>query len=105
MTALSKLKAENKALATSNTDIEFIDTDNSMLFAFARKSGDSRVIYVGNLYYEEIKDAGVQLDFDKASCVIHHDGKTLDPEAGEMSGKDFAERSYKPYEFYILTVD
>ncbi|MBQ6498417.1 MAG: hypothetical protein IJI48_00770, partial [Ruminococcus sp.] len=58
-----------------------------------------------NLYYEDIKDVGVQLDFDKATCVMHHDGKTLDTEPKEMSGKDFAKRSYKPYEFYILTVD
>jgi glycosidase len=103
--ALSKLKTENKALATSNTDIEFLKTDNSMLFVFTRSSGDSKVIYIGNLYYEDIKDVGVQLDFDKATCVMHHDGKTLDTEPKEMSGKDFAKRSYKPYEFYILTVD
>lgn len=103
--ALSKLKTENKALATSNTDIEFISADNSMLFTLTRTSGDSKVIYVGNLYYEDIKDVGVQLDFDKATCVMHHDGKTLDTEPKEMSGKDFAKRSYKPYEFYILTVD
>ena len=103
--ALSKLKTENKALATSNTDIKFISADNSMLFVLTRTSGDSKVIYVGNLYYEDIKDVGVQLDFDKATCVMHHDGKTLDTEPKEMSGKDFAKRSYKPYEFYILTVD
>jgi hypothetical protein len=76
-----------------------------MLFTLTRTSGDSKVIYVGNLYYEDIKDVGVQLDFDKATCVMHHDGKTLDTEPKEMSGKDFAKRSYKPYEFYILTVD
>lgn len=103
--ALSKLKTENKALATSNTDIKFISAENSMLFTLTRTSGDSKVIYVGNLYYEDIKDVGVQLDFDKATCVMHHDGKTLDTEPKEMSGKDFAKRSYKPYEFYILTVD
>ncbi len=105
ISALSKLKTENKALATSNTDIEFISADNSMLFTLTRTSGDSKVIYVGNLYYEDIKDVGVQLDFDKVTCVMHHDGKTLDTEQKEMSGKDFAKRSYKPYEFYILTVD
>lgn len=105
ITALSKLKTENKALASTSFDIEFSETDNSKLFVFTRASGDSKVIYVGNLYYEELKDVGVKLDFDKVTCVMHHDGKTLDTEPEEMSGKDFEKRSYNPYEFYILTVD
>ena len=105
ITALSKLKTENKALATSNTDIGFTEADNSMLFVFTRTSGDSKVIYAANLGYDEIKDVGVQLDFEKAECVIHYDGKTIDTESKEMSGKDFAKRSYKPYEYFVLTVN
>ena len=105
ITKLSALKTENKALYSTNTDLEFLDVSNSHVFAFSRTSGNNTVIYISNLYYEEINDAGVTLDFENAECVMHYDGKTFDFGTSEVTAKDFESKTYNPYEFYILTVN
>ncbi len=105
ITALSKLKAENAALASTNKEIEFIKTDNSKLFSFSRTNGNNKVIYISNLYYESLSDISAELDFDKATCVIHHDGTALDTTPVELTAKDFEHKDYKPYEFYVLTIN
>ncbi len=102
---LSALKLDNKALASSNTDLDFLDTSDTNIFAFSRTSGDNTVIYIANLYFEEIKDASVDLDFTKANCVMHYDGKAFDFEDEEVNAKDFENKTYSPYEFYVLTVN
>jgi len=105
ISALSKLKAENKALASTNTDIEFIEPSNLNAFAFTRTSGDNKVIYIANLYYEGLSDVSVELDFENATCVIHHDGEKLDTTEKEVKPQDFKNKNFNPYEFYILTVN
>ncbi|MBE6824384.1 MAG: alpha-amylase [Ruminococcaceae bacterium] len=102
---LSALKSENKALASTNTDIEFLDVSNTHVFAFSRTSGDNTVIYVANLYFEEITDASVELSFDNATCVMHYDGTTLNTEDYAVESIDFKNKTYNPYEFYVLTVN
>lgn len=103
--ALSKLKTENAALDSTNREIEFVDVNSPNVFAFTRTSGGNTVIYVSNLYYDPIEDATFDLGFDSATCVIHHDGTTLDTEQKEMSKQDFEHKSYQPYEFYVLVVN
>ena len=105
ISALSKLKKENKALASTNRDIEFIESENSNVFAFSRTKEDNTVIYVSNLFYEDIQKISVDIGIDKATCVMHYDGETLDTEAKEVTKKDFENKDYKPYEFYILTAN
>ncbi len=105
ITWLSKLKAENKALASTNTNLEFCDVSNTHIFAFSRTSGNNTVIYVGNLYFDEIKDASVTLNFENAKCVMHYDGDKLDTSESDVTKADFENKTYKPYEFYILTVN
>lgn len=102
---LSALKAENKALASTNTDLTFLDVSNTRVFAFTRTSGNNTVIYIGNLYFEEIADAGVELDFENATCVMHYDGEAFDFEDKEVSATDFEGKTYNPYEFFVLTVN
>ncbi|MDO4747559.1 MAG: alpha-amylase family glycosyl hydrolase [Eubacteriales bacterium] len=105
ITELSKLKVENKALASTNTDLTINEVSNTHIFAFTRQSGDNKVVYVGNLFFEEIKDAGVTLDIENAKCVMHYDGETLSTEETDVTKADFENKSYKPYEFYILVVE
>ena len=105
ISALSKLKQDNKALASTNTDIEFIEPSNLNAFVFTRTSGDNKVIYIANLYYEGLSDVSVELDFENATCVMHHDGEKLDTTEKEVKPQDFKNKDYKPYEFYILTVN
>ena len=104
-TNLSKLKVENKALASTNTDLEFLEVSNSHVFAFSRTSGDNKVVYISNLYFEKIEDAGVTLDFENAKCVMHYDGETLDTKEVDVTKADFESKTYNPYEFYILIVN
>lgn len=101
---LSKMKSDHKALRTFNTDSELIDTDSIDMLAFKRTSGDDTVIYIANTRYEEIKGVTAKLDIDKATCVMHYDGKTLSMDETEMTAADFEKKDYKAYEFYILTV-
>lgn len=105
ISVLSKLKAEHEALASTNTDLKQYESDNEYAFAFSRTSGDDTVVYISNLFYEAIKDAGVTLDFDKATCVLSYDGKTIDTTPKEMTKDDFQHKDYQPYEFYVLTVE
>ncbi len=105
ITELSALKVENEALASTNTNLSFNEVSNSHIFAFTRTSGNNTVIYISNLFFEEIKDASVELDITNAKCVMHYDGKTFDFEDKDVTAKDFENKSYNPYEFYILTVN
>lgn len=105
ISALSALKEKNEALASTNQDLAFIETDNSKLFAFSRTKDDHTVIYIANLFYEAIQDAGAELAFENATCVMHHDGAALDTQKAQMTAQDFANKAYQPYEFYVLTLD
>ena len=105
ITALSKLKAENPALASTNQELTIIEPSNSKAFAFSRTKDNNTVIYVSNLYYEKLNDITVDLGVDSATCVLHHDGTTLDTEEKEMTNTDFAHKDYNPYEFYVLVAD
>ncbi len=105
ITELSKLKAEHKALASTNTDIEILEVSDENIFAFSRTSGEDTIIYISNLYVEEVKNAGVTLDFENAKCVMSYDGETFDFEEKDVTKADFESKSYNPYEFYILTVN
>ena len=102
--ALSAVKAGNKALASTNRDVEFTEADNSNCFVFTRKSGDNTVIYVGNLLYEKISDVSFDLGAENVTCVMSYDGTKLNTEPSSMTTSDFEHRDYVPYEFYILTV-
>lgn len=117
--ALSKLKAENKALASTNQELtifvgpdsdvsissEAPTTSNSKVFAFSRTKDNNTVIYISNLYYDPINNVSVDFGFDKATCVAHHDGTTLDTAETEVTKEDFENKDYNPYEFYILVVN
>ncbi len=105
ITELSKLKVEHKALASTNTDIEILEVSDENIFAFSRTSGEDTVIYISNLYLEEVKNASVTLDFENAKCVMSYDGKTFDFEEKDVTKADFENKTYNPYEFYILTVN
>ena len=104
ITALSKLKTENKALASTNTDLTIYQGNNDNSFAFTRKSGDNTVIYISNLYFDPIKDITVDAGFDKATCVLHYDGTAFEYDEHEMTEKDFEHRDYNAYEFYVLVI-
>ncbi len=105
MTELSALKTENEALASTNRDIEFIETSNSKFLAFSRTMGDNKVYYVANLFYEAVSDVTINLGAEKAECVLHYDGTTLDYEDKEFSVSDLNSKEFKPYEFYIFTTE
>lgn len=102
---LSALKTGNKALYSSNRDLEFLEVSNTHIFAFSRTSGDNKVVYVANLYLEGVDDATVTLPFENAKCVMHYDGENFDYEDKDVTAKDFENKDYNPYEFYILVVD
>ena len=104
ITALSKIKQDNAALDSTNRDISFIDADNVNAFAFSRSSGDNTVIYLSNLYYDPLENVTISFDFDKATCVLHNDGETLDTEQKDMTAADFEHMTLKPYEYYVLVV-
>ncbi len=105
ITALSKLKTDNKALASTNPEITFYEPDNSKLFACSRTKDGSTVYYIGSLSKEAIEGVGVDCGFEEATCVLHHDGETLDTAETKMTKNDFAAKDYKPFEFYILIAD
>lgn len=101
---LSALKTGNSALASTNTDLEFLEVSNSHAFAFSRTNADDKVVYVANLYTESIDDVTVTLPFENAKCVMSYDGENFDFEDKNMSAKDFENKSFNPYEFYIFTL-
>ena len=101
---LSDLKCNYKALASSNTDLSFLEVSNSHIFVFSRKSKTDSVYYVGNLYYDKITDVDVELDFENATCVMHYDGENFDFTDKEITADDMQKKTYNPYEFYIFTV-
>ena len=105
MAALSKVKTGNAALNSTNRDFKVLTKDEDYLFSFSRKKDNNTVIYVANLYDKTLSNAAVDLGVENAKCVLHYDGETLDTKETTMSNSDFAKKSYKPYEFYILTVD
>ena len=102
---LSALRAENKALYSSNRDLEVLEVSNSHIVGFSRTNGDNKVIFLSNLYYDKVDDIEVELGFDKATCAIHYDGEKFDFEDKEITAKGFDKKVYNPYEFYIITVD
>lgn len=105
ITALSKLKAENEALSSTNTDLEFIDVSNTHAFAFSRTLNGNTVIYLSNLYLEKITDISIDIGVENAKCVMHYDGTTLDTKETDVTKDEFKNKTYNPYEFYILTAD
>ena len=105
ITELSKLKTSVKALASSNTDISYYSADNAGMLTFSRSDGDSKLIYIANLFYNEVKDVTVDVDFDAATCVMHYDGSALDTTPAGMTKADFEKKTYNPYEFYILIIE
>ena len=82
-----------------------MEVSNTHIFAFSRTSGDNKVVYVANLYLEGVDDATVTLPFENAKCVMHYDGENFDYEDKDVTAKDFENKDYNPYEFYILVVD
>ena len=102
---LSQIKVDNKALASTNTDLQFNDVSNTHIFAFSRTLENNTVIYISNMYFEGIEDVTVDLGVENANCVMHYDGETINTEEFSVTGSDFENKDYKPYEFYILTVD
>ena len=105
ITELSALKAENKALYSSNRDLTFLDVSDTNVFAYSRVNGDNTVVYVANLSQSDIKDVTVDLGFENATCVMHFDGENFDYEETEVSAKDFDKKTYKSGEFYIFTIN
>lgn len=105
ITALSALKTGQKALASANTDVGYPDCSDTNMLAFTRSAGGETVVYIANLFYEDLSDISVTLGADSATCVLHWDGSTLDTAPKEMTAADFEKRDYKSYEFYILTVN
>lgn len=105
ITSLSKIKADNKALASSNTDIEILAPDNGYALALSRTRDNNKVIYVANLNYDPIKDVTVDLGIENAKCVMHYDGEKLDTTEKNMTNKDFEKKDYNAYEYYILVVN
>ena len=103
ITALSRIKADNTALASPNRDIEFISAEDSGLFVIKRTDGKNTVYFVANLYKEEIKNVKADVGKDKLTCSLHYDSESLDTEQKEMTASDFESLTLKPYEFYILT--
>ncbi len=103
-TELSALKHNYKSLASSSTDLHFLPVTNSHVFSFSRTSETDSVYYVGNLYYDEIPDVDVELDFENATCVMHYDGENFDFTDKEITADDMQKKTYNPYEFYIFTV-
>ena len=104
ITALSKLKEEHQALEATNREITLFEADNDNAFGISRTRDGDAVIFVGSLFYDPIKGAGVKADFESATCVMHYDGKNLDTTETEMTAKDFENRDYQPYEFFVLVV-
>ena len=104
MTALSKLKTTNSALASTNRSISIVEPSNSKLFVFTRSDGENTVIYAANLGKEAIEDVTFDLGIGTAKCVLHVKGDEIDATPTDMTEKDFCLKDYDPYEFYILTV-
>lgn len=102
---LSALKLGNKALASTNRDIEFVQTSDPRFIAFSRTLGENKVYFVANLYYEPLSDVTFSFVEDKALCAVHYDGSTFNFEDKEMSFAELAEKEFNPYEFYIFTVN
>ena len=101
--ALSALKAENSALKSTNRVIDYIKPSNSKLFVFTRTDGNNTVIYAANLGKEAIQDVTFDLGIGTAKCVLHGNGDEIDTTAADMTEKDFCNRAYEPYEFFVLT--
>ena len=101
---LSGLKTDHAALASTNREITFMETDHPNAIAFCRSLGEDKVVYIGSLFYEEINGVTVDPGFTSAQCVLHYDGTAFDTQEQEMTDKDFEKRGYNSYEFYVLVV-
>ncbi len=105
ITELSALKMKNKALASTNRDIQFVETSDPKFLAFSRTMGENKVYFVANLYYEALSDVTFDFGADTAQCVLHYDGSVFDFEDKNLSLDDLNSKEFKSYEFYIFTVD
>lgn len=105
ITELSMLKTQHKALASTNTDIEFLETSNPKFLAFSRTMGEDKVYFVANLYFEGISDVTIDFGADSAVCAIHYDGNTFDFEDKEITLSELNTKEFAPYEFYIFTAN
>ena len=105
ITELATLKTTNKALLTSNREVNFIETSDPHFLVFTRENGGEKVIYAANLMYEAVSDVTFELGIDGAKCVIHYDGTNFDFEDKDMSFSELEGKTYNPYEFYIFTVN
>ncbi len=102
ITELSVIKAENKALSSTNRDLEFIETSDPRFLAFSRTMEDNKVYFVGNFYYEPLSDVTFGFDAESVQCVMHYDGEIFDFEDKEFTLSELSSKEFKPYEFYIF---
>ena len=102
--ALSGLKSSRPALASTNKEIDYPACSNPNVMAFTRTADGDTVVYIANLFYEDLSGITVELGFDSAVCVLHWDGTALDTTETTVTKEDFVNRDYKTYEFFILTV-
>lgn len=102
--SLSDIKAKNMALDSTNADVDFIDTSSDKVFAFSRTKDDNTVLFIGNMYYEDIDNCTVTLPNTELNCVMYYDGseKKFDPVLVDQSY--FKNKTFKAYEFYIITL-
>lgn len=101
---LSELKQKNVALASTNTDLEILETSDPKAFAFSRTNGDNTVLYISNLYFEGIKDVKINLGYENMKCVLHFDGTDFDMQESVVKSEMFESIDFNPYEFYILVI-
>lgn len=102
--ALSQLKKGNRALASTNRNLEYLQTSNGHVLALSRAASSDKVIFVSNLFYESLSDVTIDIGVENATCVMHYDGTTFDTQEKEVTKKDFENKDFNPYEFYVLTV-
>ena len=105
LTELASLKTGNDSLDATNKQIEYLKTGNDKVFAFEREKEGNKVIFVGNMFYEDITNADVSLDYDKLDQVIHYDGSEFDYSDKQLLQSDLKFNDLKAYEFYIFTTE
>lgn len=105
---LSKLKAKTPALASTNSDIELIETNDNYVFVFTRTMGDSKVMFVCNFDEQEATDVSytVPSGFENgAKCALHVNDMIFDSKGREVSANDLVIKTIQPLEFYIFTAE
>jgi len=104
ITELSALKKDHKALASTNREIELLETSDPKFLAFSRTMGEDKVYFVANLYYEALSGVSVSFDTENAVCAVHYDGSSFDFEDKDFALGDLSKEEFAPYEFYVFTV-